>query len=364
MSGPRGRLSALQRWYERSGRELPWRGERDPYRVWLREIMLQQTTVTAVVPYFQRFITAFPTVQSLAAADEMAVLRLWEGLGYYSRARNLHRAARQIVSELSEQFPSDAVALEALPGVGRYTAGAIASFAFDQRAAIIEANTLRLHARLIGYVGDPRSKDGQAELWSSAAEFVNAATPEFGPGAINQALMDLGATVCTPQSPRCPECPLQKWCVAFQAGQQNEIPRPVVRPVITEVTEATVAIHRRGEFLLRQRAPGERWAGLWDFPRYPVDDDAGVVGTIADGVRAQTGLTIALGDEIATFKHGVTRYRITLRCFAASVEKGRLHRDDSLRWVAPRDFPQFPLSVTGRKFAQRLTNPGLFDRLL
>ncbi len=355
MSVPRGLHSALQRWYEAHGRMLPWRGERDPYRVWLREIMLQQTTVVAVVPYFERFLEAFPTVQSLAAADEMAVLRLWEGLGYYSRARNLHRAARQIVGEWNGCFPNDAEALETLPGIGRYTAGAIASFAFNQRAAIVEANTLRLHARLLGYDGDPRSNDGQQRLWSSANDFVQSSTVSFEPGAINQALMDLGATVCTPQNPRCPECPLKKGCLAFAAGKQAEIPRPPLRPAITEVTEATVAVRHRGAVLLRQRSAEERWAGLWDFPRYPISDSAALVTVLTDGVREQTGLSIALGDEITTLKHSVTRYRITLRCFVATVNRGRLRAAPTVRWVAPRDFAQYPLSVTGRKFAQRLT---------
>jgi A/G-specific adenine glycosylase len=355
MNVPRGMLSALQRWYEVHGRTLPWKGECDPYRVWLREIMLQQTTVTAVVPYFERFLQAFPTVDALAAADEMAVLRLWEGLGYYSRARNLHRAARQIMTEQSGSFPADAEALEALPGIGRYTAGAIASFAFNQRAAIIEANTLRLHARLIGYDGDPKSKEGQQRLWASATEFVKASTPTFGPGTINQALMDLGATVCTPQNPSCRECPLKKWCAAFATGQQAVIPRAAIRPQITEVTEATIAIRRRGEYLLRQRTASERWAGLWDFPRYAITDAAALVPTITDSVREQTGLSIALADEITKLKHSVTRYRITLRCFTATVTAGRLHANGTLRWVLPADFPQYPLSVTGRKFAERLS---------
>lgn len=363
MSAPRGRHAALQRWYDRHGRDLPWRGDRDPYRVWLREIMLQQTTVAAVVPYFERFLAAFPTVAALAAADEMAVLRLWEGLGYYSRARNLHRAARQIVADGSGRMPDTAAAWEQLPGIGRYTAGAIASFAFDQPAAIIEANTLRLHARLTGYDGDPRSKSGQACLWNSAQDFVNASTSEFGPGAVNQALMDLGATVCTPQNPRCPDCPLQRWCQAFAQHRQQEIPRPASRPEITSVTDATVAIHHRGKFLLRQRTAEERWAGLWDFPRCEVAD-AAVETILTDHVRAQTGITITLGEEIATLKHSVTRYRITLRCFVATVASGRLSTSTTLRWVPPADFDQYPLSVTGRKFAQRLSAPNLFTPLL
>lgn len=354
MGLPRGFLPALRRWYETHGRVLPWRGERDPYRVWLREIMLQQTTVTAVVPYLERFLQAFPTVASLASAEEIAVLRLWEGLGYYSRARNLHRAARQLIANLAGTFPTSAEALETLPGIGRYTAGAIASFAFDQPAPIVEANTLRLHARLLGLEGDPRSKVGQHQLWSWAASIVEGATPQFRAGAINQALMDVGATVCTPQNPDCPACPLKKWCGALAAGKQQEIPRPAVRPVITEVTEATVAVFHRGRYLLRQRAGDERWAGLWDFPRFAVDEATSLLSTLTDGVRDQTGLLIALGDEIATLKHSVTRYRITLRCFTATVNTGRLHAADTLRWVTASEFAEYPLSVTGRKFAERL----------
>lgn len=354
MGVPRGLVSALQRWYETHGRALPWRGERDPYRVWLREIMLQQTTVTAVVPYLERFLQTFPTVQSLAAAEEIAVLRLWEGLGYYSRARNLHRAARQLVEEQTGIFPTDAAALQSLPGIGRYTAGAIASFAFHQPAPIVEANTLRLHARWLGYESDPRSKDGQQQLWSWATQLVECATPKFSPGAINQALMDLGATVCTPLNPHCQECPLNRWCAAFAAGKQDEIPLPPTRAVITDVTDVTVAIEHRGRYLLRQRAADERWAGLWDFPRFTVADSASPVTILTDGVRDQTGLTIDLGDEIATLKHSVTRYRITLRCFTATINSGRLRTADTLRWVPPAEFIDYPLSVTGRKLAERL----------
>ena len=168
----RSLLAALARWSRSHRRDIPWRGERDPYRVWLREIMLQQTTVVAVIPYLKRFLERFPTVQSLAAAEETDVLRLWEGLGYYSRARNLHRAARRIVDEYDGRFPRDIATLQSLPGIGRYTAGAIASFAFDEPAPIIEANTLRLHTRLLGYNGDPRSTDGQRLLWEWAQKLV------------------------------------------------------------------------------------------------------------------------------------------------------------------------------------------------
>jgi A/G-specific adenine glycosylase len=357
----RALLAALLRWHRKHGRNLPWRGEHDPYRVWLREIMLQQTTVAAVIPYLRRFLERFPTVQTLAAADEADVLRLWEGLGYYSRARNLHRAARAIVEQHAGRFPRNVATLQSLPGIGRYTAGAIASFAFDEPAPIIEANTLRLHARLLAYDGDPRSVVGQRLLWAWAEKLVNRSTEAHGLHPvgfracdINQALMDLGATICTPTAPRCPECPLQRWCRAFQTARQHELPRLARRPAITRVTEATVAVRQRGRYLLRRRPSGERWAGLWDFPRFAVTDHAAVETVLLDGVRDQAGLTIELGSQIAQFEHGVTRYRITLHCFTAKVAEGTVSADDQLAWVNPQDFARYPLSVTGRKLATLL----------
>ncbi|RPI90021.1 MAG: A/G-specific adenine glycosylase, partial [Planctomycetaceae bacterium] len=184
--------------------------------------MLQQTTVVAVVPYFQRFLARFPTVADLATADQHDVLQLWEGLGYYSRARNLHRAAQALVERHAGVFPRDAEQLQSLPGIGRYTAGAIASFAFDLPAPIVEANTLRLYCRLLGYEDDPRSATGQRLLWSFAEQVL----PPKNPGEINQALMELGATVCTPVAPGCEECPLAELCVARARGLQVKIPRP------------------------------------------------------------------------------------------------------------------------------------------
>jgi A/G-specific adenine glycosylase len=353
----RAMLPALYDWHRVHARNLPWRGERDPYRVWLREIMLQQTTVAAVIPYLERFLERFPTVEALAAADETDVLRLWEGLGYYSRARNLHRAAWMVVHEHGGRFPRDVNMLMSLPGVGRYTAGAIASFAFDEPAPIIEANTLRLHARLLGYEGDPRSGDGQRTLWDWARQLVEAQGSHpvgFPPSALNQALIDLGATVCTPSEPRCPECPLRRWCRAFQAGRQRELPRLARRPAITAVTEAAVAVRHRGRFLLRRRPPGERWAGLWDFPRFALNDGVCSESALIAGVREQTGLTIAPDDEIAQFQHGVTRYRITLRCFTATVRSGKVKSGGELAWSRSSEFASYPLSVTGRKFATLL----------
>jgi A/G-specific adenine glycosylase len=333
--------------------------------VWISEIMLQQTTVAAVIPYFERFLARFPTVETLAAAPEQEVLKLWEGLGYYSRARNLHAAARQIVAEGRGRFPEDAAGLQALPGIGRYTAGAIASFAFDLRAPIVEANTLRLYSRLLGYRGDPRSAEGQALLWTFAEDIL----PTRAPGRFNQALMELGGTVCTPAEPACPNCPVRMFCRAFAEGRQAEIPQPRQRPEVTDVVEACVAIHKGGRCLVRQRGPGERWAGLWDFPRFEMNGLAGEIPLrsteesapapirlfLEEEVQSLTGVRVELGRLLTEFQHSVTRFRIRLLCYRADTRGGRLkRRGPPLRWVGRSELAQLPLSTPARRVAGAL----------
>ena len=226
--------SGLTRWYARNARDLPWRRTGDAYSIWISEIMLQQTTVATVIPYFERFLKSFPTIGKLARAAEDEVLRHWEGLGYYSRARNIHKTARQLAAEQGGRFPESVEELVQLPGIGRYTAGAIASFAFDVRAPIVEANTLRLYCRLLGYDGDPRSTAGQRLLW----EFAERILPRSHAGRFNQALMELGGTLCTPSEPDCETCPVRSCCTAFAQGRQAEIPVRARRPEVTAVTEA------------------------------------------------------------------------------------------------------------------------------
>lgn len=341
----------LIKWYAAHGRDLPWRRSTDPYRIWLSEIMLQQTTVAAVIPYFERFLQRFPQVDDLAQADESDVLRLWEGLGYYSRARNLHAAAKVIVAMHASQFPRDLAELHSLPGVGRYTAGAIASFAFDLAAPIVEANTLRLYCRLIGYDGDPRSKEGQQILW----EFAEAILPKNSPGRLNQALMELGATLCSPREPDCPSCPVHEHCVAYRKGTQSSIPKPKTRVTITETTEVSIAIRKGSEYLLRKRTSEERWAGMWDFIRFEIANDSCVdLDGIVKTVLERTGLQIEIVLQVAEMRHSVTRYRITLKCFIADRIAGRLKPGEEWTWVKPADLDHRPLSVTARQFADEL----------
>ena len=289
------------------------------------------------------------------------MLRLWEGLGYYSRARNIHRTARKIVTEFDGEFPADVTALQTLPGIGRYTAGAIASFAFDLPAPIVEANTLRLYSRLLGYRGDPRSSSGQKLLWEFAARIL----PRKQPGEFNQAVMELGATVCTPSQPACPACPVKSCCFAFRAGLQDEIPLPPSRPEITAVTEAAAAIEHDGQFLLCRRGEGERWAGLWDFPRYPCRSNhtklsnhqlRRIRADLQADLREHVGVGVAIEDMLTQLRHSVTRYRINLLCFAGRVVSEPAIHPPTVEsaWVAPEQFEDFPLSVTGRKLAQLL----------
>jgi len=349
---------ALLRWYRVHGRTLPWREMPDPYRVWISEIMLQQTTVTAVIPYFEKFLARFPTLIALARSDEHEVLRLWEGLGYYSRARNIHRCAQVVVAEHAGNFPNDLEQLQALPGIGRYTAGAIASLAFNLPAPILEANTIRTHARLLAFQGDPRSPAGQQLLWGFAERVVS---PKQS-GAINHALMDLGATVCRPE-PLCDRCPVLKNCRAYAAGAQREIPTAARRPVITAVTEYAVAVRRQEPlggkstalYLLMKRPAGERWAGLWDFIRFPaIDGEAATADWLSGEVLRRVGVNVDIEDRLPDIRHSVTRYKITLECHRA------LYLSETptgtTTWVSADNMPDYPLSKPARNLAERLRN--------
>ncbi len=371
--------TAVLKWYDTHQRRLPWRESADAYRIWLSEIMLQQTTIAAVVPYFERFTSKFPDVAALAAADVDDVLRLWEGLGYYSRARNLHKAAQMIVRDLDGQFPPDVESLQKLPGIGRYTAGAICSFAYDQPVPIVEANTERLYARLIALADDVRSTANQRTLWDFAAEIV----PNERPGDFNQALMDIGSTICRPKDPDCEHCPLVRCCAAFSNGLQHELPRRKARVAITAVDEICVIVRRKDQYLLRRRTEEERWAGMWDFVRFEIDEaellqlpftalepraktklgnarnlfasaaDA-LPETIQRKVLEQVG--VGLGRVIAAteFTYSVTRYRVRLMSFLCDIASARGSKMKDAQWFSAAKLAELPLSRTGRQVVEWL----------
>ncbi|HEY2837624.1 MAG TPA: A/G-specific adenine glycosylase [Pirellulales bacterium] len=341
----------LLSWYRRHARDLPWRGTRDPYAIWVSEVMLQQTQVATVRAYFSRFVARFPSIETLAAAPEEEVLKLWEGLGYYRRARQLHRAAQTIRDEHGGAFPRQLEAARRLPGVGRYTAGAVLSIAHNDRHPILEANTIRVMARLLAYRGDVRSAAGQRALWSAAESLL----PKTACGEFNQALMELGSLVCAPRDPACDVCPVASLCPTRAQGRTESIPASRRPAQITAVREAALLVRRGRRVLLVRREAGERWAGLWDFPRYPVEpiekSAQSVVAQLTECVARDVGAQIRVGNLLTTIKHSVTRYRIMLDCYEAThvarAEEAGSRR--TMAWVAPQELAEYPLSTTGRK---------------
>ncbi|MCU0959427.1 MAG: A/G-specific adenine glycosylase [Pirellulaceae bacterium] len=344
--------AALLRWYRRHARPLPWRPSPGLYATWISEVMLQQTQVATVIPYYRRFLAQFPDVQSLASAQEADVLRCWEGLGYYRRARQLHAAARRIVRDYEGLLPTRFDQWCALPGIGRYTAGAILSIALDQRHPILEANTQRLLSRLLALAGDPTSAAHRRLLWSWAALLL----PRRACGDFNQALMELGSTVCTPRAPQCARCPVARHCAALAQGRQAELPGPQTPVAYVERQEVAVVVRRAdGRVLVRQCGEGERWAGLWDFLRLRLDHDTLTARALCAGVHALSGVRVGPPRELAVLRHGVTRHRITLRCYAADCRRAGRRRA-GVQWVTPAELGRLPVSVTTRQIS-RLIEP-------
>lgn len=361
-----GVRTKLLNWFDEHHRDLPWRtatdGRRDAYRVWVSEVMLQQTTVAAVVPYFERFVAALPDVRALAAADEQRVLKLWEGLGYYRRARHLHAAAKALVADHGDELPDDPEVWAALPGVGRYILGAVLSQAFDRRLPIVEANSLRVLSRLFGFRGDPRAGEGKAWVWSSA----EAVLPAKRCGDFNQSLMELGALVCTPTAPECGKCPVAANCEAKRLGLQEQIPPKKAQPAITLVNEVGVVVRNGGKLLLCQRpASAGRWQNMWEVPHAPRADDEDVGAAAARVAKELTGFDVEAGSEVLTIKHGVTRYAITLVCVEAALAGGTFEPGAYVRgeWVTPADLAEYPVSSPQRKLMTALADPNRQGRL-
>ena len=351
-------ISPLLAWFAENGRhDLPWRIDRTPYKVWVSEIMLQQTQVKTVLEYYSRFLSAFPDVRALAEAEEETVLRQWEGLGYYRRARQLHAAAKIIAGRPGAEFPETFAEVLALPGIGRYTAGAILSFACDQRLPILEANTQRLYARLIALELPVTAADAQKRLWETAESFVSAETSSESPCAINTALMDLGNLVCTPQNPQCDVCPLRESCEAFRRGLTEKIPVPAPKMAYEARTEAALLLENaRSEVCLLRYVPGEWWAGLWDFPRTQITGGA-PRDELQKFTRETTGLEVEITEEAAKIRHSVTKYRILLHVFRGRLVSSANARKETpsggeIRWVGEKELETIPLCSTGRKIAE------------
>jgi A/G-specific adenine glycosylase len=336
---------ALVEWYGKQQRALPWRGggRPDPYAIWVCEIMAQQTQIATVVRYWTRWMERFPTVAALAAAPLDDVLAMWAGLGYYARARSLHKAAQAVVAEHGGRVPDDVDGLIALPGIGRYTAGAIASIAFARRVAAVDGNVSRVLARVFGVEDDVRSPRGLAALW----ELADGLVPADAPGDFNQALFDVGATVCTPRSPTCLTCPLAPGCVARRSGRQAELPVLVRKTVVKLVdVDAALCVRADGAWLLARRAPKGLYGGLWELPT--------VEALAAAGADPRVDRSATLAEHIHKLSHRTMHHKVHATTLGARTlpELGAPY--DTARFVDPSAIEEIGVSSATRALAEVL----------
>ena len=343
----------LLSWFEEHARDLPWRRQRNPYRVWVAEVMLQQTQVETVRGYYERFLASFPTVQALAAAPLQDVLKMWEGLGYYSRARALHRAAREIVESHGGQLPADLEALRLLPGIGPYTAGAIASIAFGIPAPAVDGNVRRVLARVLTLGNPSRSDLEQAtRLWM----------PVDTAGPFTEALMELGATICVPRGPRCLLCPWNDLCQAYAAGEQGSYPNPKPGRV-TPHYDVTAAVTLREateedelRVLVAQRPEEAMLGGLWEFPGGKREEGESLPACLRRELKEELNVTVTVEEKLIVVRHAYTHFRITLYAFICRLEAGEpvcLACKD-FRWATLEEIRALPMAVTDRKIAEAL----------
>jgi A/G-specific adenine glycosylase len=343
----KGFRKQLLRWFRAHQRNLPWRASRDPYRVWVAEVMLQQTRIAAVMPYYERFLKSLPDVESLAGAPIAEVLKLWSGLGYYSRARNLHRAAKEIVQHHGGKFPRTLDAALELPGIGRYTAGAVLSIAYDTPLSVLDGNVARVLARLRAVREDLREPCRWRELSITAQDWL----PCDSPGDWNQALMELGEVICTPQIPRCTICPVSKWCRAYELGLADKIPAPrVKRATVCIRIAAAILRDPRGRTIL-VKDPGAHdhvlFSRLWQFPAVEVTRHP--QAELQAHVRATLGIDSVVLTELPAARHGVTFRNILLLPYLAQVEQ--LPKVPRTRILALENLSHVPISNATRKIA-------------
>ncbi|ANN79646.1 A/G-specific adenine glycosylase [Bordetella flabilis] len=346
-------------WQGRHGRhDLPWQKTRDPYRIWLSEIMLQQTQVSTVIPYYQRFLDRFPDLQALARAAQEEVMPYWAGLGYYARARNLHRCAQEIVRDWDGRFPPDAAAIATLPGIGRSTAAAIAAFAYGERSPIMDGNVKRVFARHFGIAGDPARREVETRLWDVAeAQLRDGAGRDVDMAGYTQGLMDLGATVCVRAKPRCEACPVAETCTARREGRQAELPTPKARKASPERTTGMLVLQREGRILLEQRPSPGIWGGLWSLPEFDV---AIAPADACRALGAEPGTVYAL----AAFSHTFTHFRLHVRPWYVTVSGDPPSRVQPTQWVDAGAAARAALPAPVRKLLDGLFAAGLPESVM
>ena len=340
---PNETVEALRRsllhWYATQGRDLPWRRTRDPYAIWISEIMLQQTQVKTVIPYYERWIATFPTVQELAKAPQQQVLKLWEGLGYYARARNLHQAAQQVVAEFDGVFPQELAGAIALKGIGRTTAGGILSAAFNLPTAILDGNVKRVLARLVAFPFVPTKALGP--LWQLSEQVLDSQHPRD----FNQAIMDLGATLCTRHNPACLLCPWQNHCAAYNQNEVSRFPMTESRkPLPHKQIGVAVITDEQGNVLIDRRKQEGLLGGLWEFPGGKIEPGEAVEDCVRREIKEELDIEIEVGDRLITIEHAYTHFKVTLNVFNCTHISGEPKplECDEIKWVTLDEIDEYP----------------------
>ncbi len=340
-------------WYAQNQREFPWRSHPDPYHIWVSEVMAQQTRLETMLPYFQRWMERFPTITDLAAADQQAVLNLWEGLGYYSRARNLHKAAQMVKEEYGGKLPTTRTELESLPGIGPYTAGAIASMAFGADEAVVDGNVKRVYARLFQITEPVNTPSGEKTIWMLARTHL----PPGQAGDYNQALMDLGATICLPRQPRCSRCPLAEICLAYQNDQTGELPVKKQKPRSPHYTVTAAVLHaKNGQVLIAQRPSEALLGSLWEFPGGKREPGEGLKDCLKREIQEELKCTINIGEKLGIYQHTYTHFKVTVHAYHCQIVDGQAapHYHQAIRWVATDDLDSYPMGKIDRMISQQL----------
>ena len=353
-----GQLNPIQNrltaWYIQHHRQLPWRETRDPYAIWVSEVMLQQTQVQTVVPYYRRFLDRFPDVKSLAAADLQDVLKLWEGLGYYSRARNLHQAAQTVAAEYGGIIPDGITEFRKLKGVGDYIASAVMSIAFGRPYAVLDGNVKRVLARL-HEIGEPVNHSSAKKVFKQAAE---ALLDAGNPGIFNQAVMELGALVCKPKNPHCGVCPIQRFCGACRSGTVDRYPRRIRSAKIPEYQIAVGVVCKNSRMLITRRKPEGLLGGLWEFPGGKVKKGETAEAACIREIAEETGLKIRVDSHLTRVRHAYTHFKIAMDVFICRYESGNvaLNGPDDHRWIGWTEIDHYPFPGANRKFIPLLKN--------
>lgn len=345
-------VGGLLKWYSEHKREMPWRADSTPYKVWVSEIMLQQTQVDTVIPYFNRFITLFPTIEDLADAALQEVLKAWEGLGYYSRARNLHKAARELIEKWGGQLPSSYDDLQTLPGLGRYTAAALASIAFHKPVPVVDGNVLRVFARFWGIAEDIRNPKIRDRIFEQLKPYIQSADPS----SFNQAIMELGALVCKPKRPDCRHCPLQADCVALRTDRVATLPFKSKRPPTPHYEIAVGVIWKGDELLIGRRRTDQMLGGLWEFPGGKRKINETLAETAVREILEETALTVTIGAPYCVVKHAYTHFKITLTAFKCDYVSGKEkpRSTDELTWISLDEIDRYPFPTANKRVIEAI----------